>query len=764
MWNKSLLSKLIMFGCVISILPVIIVGTFSYFQSATVIQSKVNEEKVQLIRQINSNVEQVLKTVNYSFNTIIDSSTMYHALNVEMIAYDFQIQRELRKELMNLQSMETQVEDIFIINAQNNWLLNNTGVRRLNEHSDREKYLSFLDLTENSSWMLLRNSDFAESISKSDCSYTISLVKKLPIKRSFKYGLAFANIPACSIAKMINVDEDSEQFMIIDGNEQIIIHNNKEMIGKYLYELDYFPDEEFPENYGQFETIIDGKAYTVTYLHSDFNDWTYLSLYSIDALTTEAKKIGHVTVYTMLLIISISLAAVWLITRKIYSPVNKLVKYIEDQLPDNENKKENELELIEQQMKDLFSSNSDMGNQLKEHTHQVRALFLNRLFLGQAKSREIEEKISYFQLSDQVAAWSSLTVITLQIDTLDNSTYQAKDMELLIFAVTNIVEETIPAENRFPMVWMDQTLVCLVGGISDSKTDIETFIYDITEELHHNIEKWLNISVSLGISLPFRELKEAARAFQEGVEALKQRIKLGKGVIVHYSSVNSGKHSIIYDYPSRTEEELIVAIKIADKDKALQQLESWMEKTFSIPQSPREYQISMMRLLNNLLMVKQENGISFKQLKITHESLYEELLTLDMKEEIREWFETRLIIPLIHVFRERRNSQFQNLSEKIINLIHNHYDKDITLEECAAQLHYNANYLSSVFRQETNYTFSEYLANYRLKLAKQWLTKTEMTVKEIADKLRYTNSQNFIRSFKKLEKMTPGQYRQMNKV
>jgi AraC-like DNA-binding protein len=35
-----------------------------------------------------------------------------------------------------------------------------------------------------------------------------------------------------------------------------------------------------------------------------------------------------------------------------------------------------------------------------------------------------------------------------------------------------------------------------------------------------------------------------------------------------------------------------------------------------------------------------------------------------------------------------------------------------------------------------------------------------MPVKEIAAKLRYNNSQNFIRSFRKIEGMTPGQYRE----
>jgi AraC-like DNA-binding protein len=67
--------------------------------------------------------------------------------------------------------------------------------------------------------------------------------------------------------------------------------------------------------------------------------------------------------------------------------------------------------------------------------------------------------------------------------------------------------------------------------------------------------------------------------------------------------------------------------------------------------------------------------------------------------------------------------------------------------------------LSSVFKKETNMSFSEYLSQYRFNMAKKWLVETDMPIKEIAEKLTYNNPQNFIRSFRKQEDMTPGQYR-----
>ncbi|MNN98625.1 DNA-binding transcriptional regulator ChbR [compost metagenome] len=48
-------------------------------------------------------------------------------------------------------------------------------------------------------------------------------------------------------------------------------------------------------------------------------------------------------------------------------------------------------------------------------------------------------------------------------------------------------------------------------------------------------------------------------------------------------------------------------------------------------------------------------------------------------------------------------------------------------------------------------------------MAKRWLKETELTITDIAEKLKYNNPANFIRYFRKMEGMTPGQYRDKNR-
>jgi YesN/AraC family two-component response regulator len=107
-------------------------------------------------------------------------------------------------------------------------------------------------------------------------------------------------------------------------------------------------------------------------------------------------------------------------------------------------------------------------------------------------------------------------------------------------------------------------------------------------------------------------------------------------------------------------------------------------------------------------------------------------------------------------------SHTKEISDQLTDMIHQNFDTELTLEACAKQLNYHPNHLGPLFSREKGISFSEYLQNYRLQMAKRWLVETDMKIGDIADRLTYTNPQNFIRFFRKMENMTPGQYRDLH--
>jgi AraC-like DNA-binding protein len=766
MRRLSFLSKLTIFGFLLATVPVIFIGAYAYMTSAGEIQRNVSSGKMQLLMQINSNVEQKLTTVNHTLNQVINSTVMKTALGQPLAATDFIIYDNLRSEIRYMQSFDTKLEDVVLINQRYNWMIKNSGLYAFDQYAYHDELAGLADTPDGSGWLLTSADWFysEEAAGTAGCSHNISLVKKLPTAGMEQSGLALANIPACSLLELLEQNSGSGSgLMIVDAQYRILLHSDQALIGKPVAAagLDQL---RLDGHEGQFTAAIGQEKYSISYYRSELNDWLYLSTTSVASMTKQADTIGSYTLYVCLVMLLVSMLLAWIGSRRMYSPIRLLLQQLGERSADLHKRQTNEFQAIGERVASLFQSQSALESELRQHAPQVRAFFLIRAFQGSIRPAEIAGKLQQFGYGEQLEQWRAMAAVTLQIDYSEGSRYSREDQELLLFAIHNMLEELIPAERRLAPVIMDQMIVTVIGSSDQEAEAFDTMTYELTERMQQQIDSFLGVQVSIGISLSFQSFGSLAAAYREACEALKHRMKLGGGIIIPYANVNAGQPYLSLGYPAHIENELLDAIKLADKEKAKELLRSFMQAVFSAELAPQEYQIPLARLLNNLLIVMQESGISLAQLQPASGSLLEELLDIRTAAEIEDWFWTMAVHPLVRIFKDRQAEQYHNLSEQIIDLVQRCYDTDLTLEECAQRLHYNANYLSSVFRKETGYSFSEYLTMYRFQMARKWLETSEIPIKDIAAKLCYTNPQNFIRSFRKQEGITPGQYREKRRT
>lgn len=99
------------------------------------------------------------------------------------------------------------------------------------------------------------------------------------------------------------------------------------------------------------------------------------------------------------------------------------------------------------------------------------------------------------------------------------------------------------------------------------------------------------------------------------------------------------------------------------------------------------------------------------------------------------------------------------LVQKIFAYVEKNYQHNITLKNISLSLKYDYAYLSKIFKEVTQLTFTEYLNEYRISQASYFLKNTEEDVLEIAFDCGYQNIRTFNRNFKKINKLTPMEYR-----
>jgi len=105
-----------------------------------------------------------------------------------------------------------------------------------------------------------------------------------------------------------------------------------------------------------------------------------------------------------------------------------------------------------------------------------------------------------------------------------------------------------------------------------------------------------------------------------------------------------------------------------------------------------------------------------------------------------------------------KNEKKQVLAIK--NYIMKNYMNDtLSIGDVSGYLHMSASHVCTMFKKETGDTINNYLTEYRLNKAKQYLRETLLTATEISTKVGYRDSSYFGRIFRKHFGMTPNEYR-----
>lgn len=99
------------------------------------------------------------------------------------------------------------------------------------------------------------------------------------------------------------------------------------------------------------------------------------------------------------------------------------------------------------------------------------------------------------------------------------------------------------------------------------------------------------------------------------------------------------------------------------------------------------------------------------------------------------------------------------LTRNALQYINLHAIEGIQLNDVADKLCVSANYLSALIRKETGVTFHEHRLEARMNVARSMLADPRILVEEVARAVGYGNYISFYNAFKRIEHMTPTEYR-----
>ena len=143
-------------------------------------------------------------------------------------------------------------------------------------------------------------------------------------------------------------------------------------------------------------------------------------------------------------------------------------------------------------------------------------------------------------------------------------------------------------------------------------------------------------------------------------------------------------------------------------------------------------------------------GDAIKQLVDAHGSSYEYMMSL-------LWYAFSVMVQNPADTKAQTHTEIYLTNAQ--NYIHSNLHKKLTVSEIADFLGISRNHLSRIFTKEKGMTIQQYIISTKLNTAAQYLKNRDLTIKEIAYSVGYSDPLEFSKAFKKHFTLSPSKWR-----
>lgn len=274
-----------------------------------------------------------------------------------------------------------------------------------------------------------------------------------------------------------------------------------------------------------------------------------------------------------------------------------------------------------------------------------------------------------------------------------------------------------------------------------------------SRELVRELRRKTDISFRIGIS-SVKTLEEARDCYKEALNAL----VMTTGSVAHVDDLPIGC-SYEENYPIHLEKRMFAEVENGEVDHAIATAETYFDL---IAESHADNLMNIrLKVLEFALFAEhlayEAGGMTYEFR--SREDYLPTIMSLDDLLSLKNWFKEK-IGTASHNVSSKASEKSRNVIETAKEYIQNNYSRDISLDDVSRTVNISPYYFSKIFKEGTGEGFVEYLTGIRMEKAKELLTTTECSMKEICSMVGYADPNYFSRSFKKNVGVTPTEYKE----
>ncbi len=451
----------------------------------------------------------------------------------------------------------------------------------------------------------------------------------------------------------------------------------------------------------------------------------------------------------------ISLVVSYLLSSRAYSPIHSMIQRVRSVVePAERESATDEFEFIANVVETSAKEKAALTNKLRVQVDSEKQRFLLYLMQNAAAGENMgmEELFAQKQIELRSPYFATaLIYVESGVGDETSAALSATDVKLLPVAFRNVYTELFENGHLIYLIFLESNqYLLLVNGASQ-----ESLQQEWEEQLLLGktlMERMFHLSFTVAYSEPQEDITGLKVCYQQAAYAKRYRFVKGRGQAIAYRDVAQTTFDYITTSDSKTAQAVQAYLQNPnDTRTAAQVLQEILNLQNITPTSSMETidccRFDVVNALNQVMSMNHFVDTERAQ----------RLLACETFRIFRQNAED-----CIAALRKdtKLQSEQSKLSKTVKEYIEQHYqDANLNVSALGEAMNLSPAYLSRLFRAEYQVSALDHLYFVRIAAAKELLRSSTRTVSEIAQETGFLSSNVFIKTFKKIEGVTPGAYR-----
>lgn len=568
-----------------------------------------------------------------------------------------------------------------------------------------------------------------------------------------------------NLATMNKNSTTSSEFLLIDEkgnicNNNVKIEDNDEyrkIIQKFLLK-ENAAELENEEGLGFYTESSTDLKYLVSYLKIGEYNNHILVIQQYDQVFSDLIQLRKNFILCSVLLFVFSIGVILILAKRIYKPINNLVKDISSLMKSNEVEiaSGNEFDYLKNAYKRINDQYITIESKKMENQDIAVQYYLENLLLSSQEQHinNLQKKFSNHWIFEEDMKFC-VTVIRLDDEKQIEEKNSEKEIQLLLFGIQNILIELLLKKFHCEAVKIGMnSFVVLLGR----KEKLEEYQEDLREGIvgcQKYVSEYFQILFSASFSEIHSDKFKLSLLHNQAEEIMEYRFALGRG---HVISWDSGNHN-------RMNEKIFNPRGLADM--MVEQINDAKTRKHITEQLCQEIK----KLNYNNMMIVLFDFVTYLKIKMDQRRAEnKDVIIFDIVPLLKSITNTDYLDDIMNLINQRFEDVLEPEKEeddpKEVTLIKtvteyinkNYADSSFCLNMIADEIGVSSKYLSSVFKRHTNMSFNEYILSARMVKAGELIAETNQTIIQIMGKIGMENESYFYRMFKKYYGFTPKEY------